>query len=410
MKKQLLGTTALVAAGLFVLADAGPASAQQKVEPIKVSVGGYVGAFVSYVDQDDRAPTTTGGSGEVSSLDTHTDQEIHFNGRTTLANGITVGFRIELEGNTESDTIDESYLFLESKFGRVEIGQVNNVHYRMQYKAPDVFTRGWVNEGNHSNVLVNNTGSPNNDSTINTTVSRFRDNDSDKINYFTPRFEGFQLGVSYVPDSSQDTASPTTESTAYTRGWAVAANFVRTFGQFDIAAYAGYFQWEGPQLNAAGAHAPDPEHYSAGLQLGYAGFRVGGSYGKIKDGRTGASGTAGASAAGTGPATTDGDAWDLGVSYTFGPASVSLTYMEGKNDDAPCVLVGASQQCTSVGDDKFSILSLAGKYVLGPGISWDTAIFAAKYENALASGASSSAQAASENESIGIVTGFVLVF
>ena len=170
MKKQLLGTTALVAAGLFVLADAGPASAQQKVEPIKVSVGGYVGAFVSIVDQDDVGNTAAGRDGELALIDTHTDQEIHFNGRTTLANGITIGFRIELEGNTEGDQIDESYLFLESKFGRLELGQVNNVHYRMAYKAPDVFTRGWVNEGNFTNVMVNPTGSPNGDSTINTTV------------------------------------------------------------------------------------------------------------------------------------------------------------------------------------------------------------------------------------------------
>ena len=412
MKKQLLGTTALVAAGLFVLADAGPASAQQKVEPIKVSVGGYVGAFVSYVDQDDVAAdagaVAAGRSREHADLDTHTDQEIHFNGRTTLANGITIGFRIELEGNTEGDQIDESYLFLESKFGRLELGQVNNVHYRMAYKAPDVFTRGWVNEGNFTNVMTNPTGSPNGDSTINTTVSRFRDNDSDKINYFTPRFAGFQLGASYIPDSSQDTAAPTTASSAYTRGWAVAANFVRTFGQFDVAAYAGYMTWQGPQTSPT-ATAPDPDHYSVGLQLGFAGFRVGGSYGKIKDGRAGAAGTAGASNAGTGgnpvPATntlTDGDAWDVGVSYTFGPASISLTYMDATNDDSVCS--NATQVCGSSGDDQFSMVSLAGKYVLGPGISWDTAIFWAEFEG------NTAGTSLDNNEAIGIVTGFVLVF
>lgn len=396
MKKQLLGTTALVAAGLFVLADAGPASAQQKVEPIKVSVGGYVGAFVSVVDQDDVGNTAAGRSGDLSVFDTHTDQEIHFNGRTTLANGITVGFRIELEGNTEGDQIDESYLFLESSFGRVEIGQVNNVHYRMAYKAPDVFTRGWVNEGNFTNVMVNPTGSPNGDSTINTTVSRFRDNDSDKINIYTPRFAGFQIGASYVPDSSQDTANATSISAAYSRGWAVAGNYVQTFGEFSVAAYAGYFQWQGPQT-APGVSAPDPDTWSVGLQLGYAGFRVGGSYGQISDGRTGGAGTAGASAAGTGGNITDGSAWDVGISYTFGPASVSLTYMQGENDDSP---VGGP----ALGDDEFSIVSLAAKYVLGPGISWDTALFWAEFEG------NTAGTDADDNEAVGIVTGIVLVF
>ena len=396
MKKQLLGTTAMVAAGLFVLADAGPASAQQKVEPVKVSVGGYVGAFVSLVDQDDVGNTAAGRDGELALIDQHTDQEIHFNGRTTLANGITIGFRIELEGNTEGDQIDESYLFLESKFGRLELGQVNNVHYRMAYKAPDVFTRGWVNEGNFTNVMVNPTGSPNGDSTINTTVSRFRDNDSDKINIYTPRFAGFQIGASYIPDSSQDTASPTSVSAAYSEGWAVAANFVQTFDNFSVAAYAGYMKWQGPQTSAT-TSAPDPDHWSVGLQLGFAGFRVGASYGQISDGRTGAAGTAGASAAGTGANITDGSAWDAGVSYTFGPASVSLTYMQAENDDS---LVGGP----ALGDDEFSIVSLAFKYVLGPGISWDSALFWAEFEG------NTAGTNVDDNEAIGLVTGFVLVF
>ena len=216
MRKQLLGTTALVAAGLCVLADAGPVSAQQKVEPIKVTIGGYVAPFVSFVDQDDVGPpnasTPAGQGGKLLKVDTHTDQEIHFNGRTTLANGITIGFNIQLEGNTSGDQIDESFTFVQGNFGRIEIGQLNNVAYRMHFKAPDVFTRGGINEGNLPNFVLNPTGSPNNDSTILVTKHRFFDNDSDKINFYSPRIAGFQFGASYVPNATQDTAAPTPAS------------------------------------------------------------------------------------------------------------------------------------------------------------------------------------------------------
>src|SRR5690349_19036311 len=324
MKKHLLGTTALVAAGLFGLVDT--AAAQTKVMPIQVSVGGYWGEFVSYTNQDDRGSTTSQAanatSGKLTQFDEWSDKEIHFNGRTTLDNGLTIGFRLELEGNTDAtDQIDETFMFIEGRFGRMELGSLNNVQYRMGYNAPEAQTRPWSNEGNIFNVLANPTGSPAFDSMLGTTRSRFYDNDSEKINYYTPRFEGFQFGASYIPNSAQDrNGGPDSLSNAYSRGWAVAANFVRTFGAFDVAASAGYMKWNGPQLTAA-TSAPDPDQWNVGLQLGYAGFKVGGSYGKIKDGRTGSSGTnAAASTAGTGPNRVEGRAWDAGIMYTFGPA------------------------------------------------------------------------------------------
>jgi hypothetical protein len=411
MRKQLLGTTALIAAGLCVLADAGPVSAQQKVEPIKVTTGGYFGGFVSFVDQDDRGPTPAGSltPGKFVKLDTHTDAEIHFNGRTTLANGITIGFRVELEGNTSGDTIDESWLFLESNFGRIEIGQINNVHYRMGVRAPDVFSRGWLNEGNITNVVLNPTGSANNNTTINTTHTRFADNDSDKVNIYTPRIAGFQVGFSYIPDSSQDSAVPTPASTAYTRGWSAAANFIRTVGPVDISASAGYFTFQGPQTGAT-ANAPDPDIFAFGLQVGFAGFRIGGSYGAVDNGRTpfGAVGAPGA--AGAGAAQVDGYAFDLGASYTTGPVSVSVTYFNGRNNDGPCSTATQGCAVNTGGDDEFTGIALAGKYVLGPGVSLDAVLFIAEFQGNDAPTSSPATRSLNDNEAVGGAVGMVLVF
>lgn len=405
MKKHLLGTTALVAAGMFAMVDTASA---QKVEPIKVSVGGYWAEYISYTDQDDRATATLAGggtsSGKNQSFRQWSDKEIHFNGRTTLDNGLTIGFRAELEANTESDQIDESFMFIQSAFGRFELGSINNVHYRMAYKAPEAQTRAWINEGNVHNVVINPTGSPIFDSTLGTTAPRFYDNDSEKINYYTPRFAGFQVGVSYIPDSTQDRNNVANHpvSNAYSNGWAAAVNFVRTFGAFDVAASAGYMTWEGPET-APGIQAPDPDMYSFGLRLGFAGFKVGGSYGRIKDGRTGAAGTsAGASTAGAGTAKIDGHAWDAGVMYTFGPAAVSLNYFRGKNDDSACSLT--TQTCASSGDDKWSMLSLAGKYTLGPGVSLEANLWTAEFEG------NTAGVTTDDNEATGALVGIVLVF
>jgi predicted porin len=399
MKKHLLGTTALVAAGLFGLVDT--AAAQTKVQPIQVSVGGYWSEWVSYTHQDDRGDTTSGRSGKLTKFDQWSDKEIHFNGRTTLDNGLTIGFRAELEANTETDQIDESYMFIEGRFGRLELGSLNNVQYRMGYNAPEAQTRPWSNEGNIFNVLAQPTGSPTFDSTFGTTRSRFFDNDSEKVNYYTPRFEGFQFGVSYIPNSSQDrNGAPDSLSNAYSRGWAAAANFVRTFGAFDVAASAGYMRWQGPQLTST-TSADDPSQWNVGLQLGYAGFKVGGSYGKIKDGRSGASGTnVAASTAGTGGNRVEGRAWDAGVMYTFGPAAVSLNYIDGRNDDCP--VTGSTPTCS--GDDKFTMLSLAGKYTLGPGVSLEGNIWTAKIRG------NNPTTDTDSNKGTGGIVGVVLVF
>ena len=354
MKKHLLATTALVAAGMFAMADS--ALAQAKVEPVRVSVGGYFAAQFGYVDQD----------ADAVRFDVQDDAEIHFNGRTTLDNGMTVGFRIELEGSSErganADQIDESYVFTEGAFGRIEIGSLNNVHYRMAYKAPDVYTRGWFNEGNALDWMRSDLTSSGSDTNLQTTVSRLGDNDAEKINYYTPRIAGFQIGASYVPDQEQDVRGIAAKDARYQGGYAVGANFVRNFGTFDIAASAGYFAWgDGP------SGIDTPETWSVGLQVGFGGFRVGGSYGT-------SDGTA-----------VDSDAFDVGVSYTFGPAAVSATYFDGSND----LGVGT--------EETFSGIDLAGKYTMGPGVSLEGVVFWQETENA----------SAFTNEAVGVVGALV---
>ena len=78
MKKLLLGTTALVAAGAFAVAAQAD---EMMAEPVSVGVGGYTtGAFGIASDGDDNTR-----SQEISYV-----YEIGVSGSTTLDNGITV--------------------------------------------------------------------------------------------------------------------------------------------------------------------------------------------------------------------------------------------------------------------------------------------------------------------------------
>ncbi|MBI3706605.1 MAG: porin [Proteobacteria bacterium] len=405
LRHAFLATSALLAATIAIGYREARAQSQppSRQIPIRVSLGGFHGQFLSYVNQDAVGSRANGGSGELGKVEETSDSEIHFLGRSTLSNGITVGFQVELEANTAADQIDESWAFAEGVFGRVELGSLNNVHYRMRVVAPEAFTRGFItNDGNATTVLANVTGSPTSDSTLNDTVSRFRDNDSQKINYYTPRFGGLQLGASYVPDSSQDNFAPFSQDSAYTRGVAVAGNFARTFGAFDVAAYGGYFRWQGPQISPT-AGAPDPDIYSFGAKLGYAGFAVGASYGKLRRGRTGAAGTNGPSQAGTGAFRLEGRAFDLGAIYKFGAAAMSLTYFNGRNNDSP--VVGPD-----TGSDKFTGAALEGKYILGPGISLEAALFTAKFQANGSTGGTTGALANTDNKGTGLITGLLLSF
>jgi len=128
---KLLATSALVAAGLWGAMDS--ASAQQAkpgfpwaTSPISVVVGGYhsqVFGFSSNKDNINSAGNIgSGANNKASSTSQQSDSEIWFGGRTTLANGIAIGFDVQLEGNTAGDVIDESYLFIDGAFGRVVMG------------------------------------------------------------------------------------------------------------------------------------------------------------------------------------------------------------------------------------------------------------------------------------------------
>lgn len=332
MKKVLLGTTAIVAAGMIAAPSADAA------EKLKVSVGGYMEQWFGYTTSDDEV-----GTEDNEGFDQKSDTEIHFKGMTTLDNGISFGINVQLEGNSNpGDQIDESYMIIKGNFGEVNIGSENSSLYKMNY-GPTDFGIG-INSGDQSSWVKKPSsiaGSFFRSPFGSTNVEPNRANDSEKVTYYTPRIEGFQLGVSYLPDSKQDDNSLPDRDTEVSDGYTIAANFVRDFDNFNIAVSGGY-----GTFTEGASTADDPSAWSGGLKVGFGGFTIGGAY-------AGSEGTVKAD---------DNEGYTVGASYASGPWGVSVNYFHGERD-------GETVAGVQDGQADHDTITLNGKYTLGPGVT-----------------------------------------
>ena len=327
MKKSLLATTALAALG--AVAVAGPATAAEK---IKVSVGGYMEQWFGFADT--KSSTTPDRDG----FDQQSDGEIHFKGSTTLDNGIKVGINVQLESQTSGDQIDEQFAYVEGSFGRINLGSENAASYLMHYGNPS-FGVG-TDSGDHVNWIAGF------DFTGARTNGRGPDNDSEKLTYFTPRFSGFQLGASYVPEIAQDNdAGPNNANGVRDDSFSVAANFNRAFGDIKVQASAGYQDFGDEKVSLG-----DLESYQFGLRLGFGGFGMSATYGE-EDRAVGST----------------QETIGLGVRYAAGPMGVSAIFVTSDRSD------------TQQEQDAFE---LGAKYKLGPGVEARGAFLYGKGDNA----------------------------
>jgi len=140
--------------------------------------------------------------------------------------------------------------------------------------------------------------------------------DVNRINYYTPRFAGLQVGVGYAPkinlnssaaggqamgagpgsaangvcgfnDATTANGCPTNDY-SWQDALSIGANYLNKFGDVSVAAYAaysymsfipGYQQLATAANQATGANLASWKQMVFGLQGSYAGFTLGGSYG-----------------------------------------------------------------------------------------------------------------------------------
>jgi len=353
MKKTLLGTTALVSAGLV----AGPALAS---DPLTVTVSGSVVTGFYFVDMD-----TVAGIDADDTKVAVVARNVDIVASGTLDNGLVAGAALKLQlGDDERNvftapddaTFSEAYAFLEGGFGRVELGATDGAAFKMHYTSP------WFVPGNgvdSPNIYNMQNGGGRTHSSRTSTFSLLAE-DNNKISYFTPRLAGFQLGASFTPDVGRASGitipvndpiangfGVTAQNSSIEEIFEIAANYAGEFGGVSVGADIFYVTGDGP-----GVGASDPEERGIGASLGWGGFTLGGAYTQVENVRQGTQSIVAAVTAGN-----EADTWTVGLAYGAGPWTVGVAYLESEAENAAGVDVGSNE-----------FLQVGGGYSLGAGV------------------------------------------
>jgi predicted porin len=343
MKKVLLGTTALLGAGLV----ASPAFA---ADGIKLGVGGFFKeAYMVNFDDD-----SEGEAGNEHNTDGFfNDAEVHFTGSTVLDNGLEVGARIELEGETDSDQIDEAWIFFSGGFGEVRIGSDDEALANACIVPPG-------GTGNFSAFSPNQWGA--NTITSNTVCTGVDDRgDAQKIVYITPSFAGFQLTVSYTPNGGDErhidgvgphVGMPHNDDGESRHNLSAYATYSFEGDGWGLTAGGGG-SWEGHVEQQPGPDRNPQDFYQAGLNLTFGNFAVGGVFEYFHN------------ALDQGGDEINNWSAGGGISYTMDAWTVGLQYSHLDSDNDGSSDTADFQQDRAV---------ITGNYAMGPGINLDAEV------------------------------------
>jgi predicted porin len=360
MKKLLWGTTVLVGAAALTT---GAHAAEWNVR-----VGGYTYQYFGYADNSldggvqNGAGAVPGGGARspfngngFSGADVKSDTEVWFLPKITLDNGVEFGANIQLEGNSTGDTIDESFAFIEGSFGHIDIGSENSAGYKMSYGAPNVHNFD-VSSGDTTYFAPTESaqGAQFRGVLQTTYLENARNNDTERLTYYTPRIAGFQLGASYARDGRQDDGTQVNTKTELSNIIDLGANYVQSFGDISVAV-AGRYGTANQQATSRSAQV-----YGASGQISYAGFTLGGGYAE----QTGTSNRP--TGNGNSSGDVDGQAWEVGLTYQTGPWGFAVSTFQGENDDR---------------DQEKETYQIGASYTLGPGVRIPFAIGYSNFED-----------------------------
>lgn len=350
MKKLLLGSSMLAAVALATSAQA---------DTPKITVGGVIDWQVGVMSDD-------GDAGQRSQA-FRNDTEINFNVDGKTAAGLGYGAVIVLEADVTNDANNqgtnaaETYVYLDGSWGRVQLGSTVGASGALEVDAATIARATGGIDGAWT-YFANNIGSTNFIATPDLPLaygivagdygSENQEN-TNKVTYYTPRWSGFQLGLSYAPDDINrgqgvDSAFGVTALNRTDTNAARAENIISggvnyegNFDGFGLAA-AATFEHGDAQLNTYN----DLFAWNAGAKVTYMGFSVAGSYGSWDDSLTlktqGLDGS---------------DYWTVGGAYEFGPYGVSVTYLDSTLDSVDAV------------DNEFQNLVIGADYKLAPGLT-----------------------------------------
>lgn len=371
MKKLLLCGAAV---GGLVLASA------QAHAQIDVTVGGHTKNYLGWVDQDERSDNSvtagTRESIEVRDFDMQRESELHFNAEGIADNGLTYGFHVEIEvdggDNVLVEQVEESYLYLSGTWGRLNAGSEDGANYLLQVAAPSADSnidgiRQYIQPVNYTSVdaTYQTVGGAITDALTLTAATNSLtagangiddgldianmystrllaktwdyDNDAtgkaEKLTYLSPVWNGFQFGLTYVPDvgdtgSFSGTLGHNTDDVfdAYGEAYEGAARYEGNFNNVGFAIGAGYTHIDlededgrvanpfGTVFNGA---LDDFSEWNAGIDLDIGPFGLGAIYTENNNGLD---------------VNDDNETIVVGGDYTTGPFQFGVSYLNNEDD------------------------------------------------------------------------------
>ena len=361
--KRLLLTSSALASAAILSAPALLASQAWAEEPIRLTVGGYFkSAYMVVFDDDDE-----GQFGNENNTDGFfSDAEIHFTGSTLLDNGLEVGARVELEGETDDDQIDEAWIWFSGGFGEVRIGSEDEALANACIVPPGGtgnFSAFSPNQWGANGVGLFSFGGVFGSNSVCAGVDE--SGDAQKIVYISPNFGGFQLTVSYTPDGAREShvdgvgphlGMPAHEVFDSRHNVSVYGTYSYVGDGWGLTAGLGG-AWEGHTENTVDAlNINEQDFYQAGLNLSFGNFGIGvvGEY--FNDQRN----------FNVGVAALEVDSWvaGIGASYAMDAWTFGLQYSHREDDNK---LEGFLDDFDAQQD---RIVATA-TYALGPGINID---------------------------------------
>ena len=369
MRKALMAGTALVAAG--ILATGGAVAADKKMMKPSMTVNGSFAAAIGGILNEEQEHGGADVAKDTSALDVRSDHEIHFNGRSTLESGLKVHARVELEGQQGGgERIDEYFVSVSGAFGQIILGGTGGAGIKMLTGLQGSWATGVGETLAYDNGMFVGSASGAPFHTVQNI--RMQDHDANKATYISPKFGGFQVGLTYSPtESNDDTGSRVDAESSVHNGLEGAVSYSGKFGDVGFGVGAGMSAYQGA---TEGAGNGDQSDWTVAARIDFGGgFRVSAAHKRTTDDDDAA----------------QGQVTDLGARFVAGANSFSLTGSMGEMEES-----GAQYS------------AIMGSYAraLGPGAKVHMNLIWNQSDN----GASGAAKA--ENTGTAVVTGLKVRF
>jgi hypothetical protein len=329
--KKLLMTTAAIAL------VAGAAQAQDP----KVMVGGVIDFQAGLVNEDNDAGKRDHGF--------RNDTEIFFTVEGRADNGLGYGAVINLEADVSADANNEgvnasqTFVYLDGNFGRFELGSTEGSAEALAVEADSIArATGGINgdwvffTAPTGGAFITRAALPAEHGSLFAYGDETNFN-ATKASYYSPRFSGLQVGVSFTPDLEERGQTVNRAENGFSDVIEAGVNYE---GQFDNVGVNAAVTGLTGSSDITGVE--DLEAWNAGVALSISGFSLAGSYGDWGDSGN-ASGV-------------DSDYYTLGAAYDFGPFGASITWLDSTVE-------------SGAGDNDFSNLSIGADYALAPGLT-----------------------------------------